>query len=253
MAPIGYRGLQKPQGEARDKSMRLAIHQPNYAPWCGYFAKMKQSDILVFLDDAQMPGKQSYVYRTRIRKDRDNPQWLSVPTRFSLGDPIKDVMFADPEWALVHMRKLRAVYARCPYFREVLALLEPVYHDPGEYLSLFNQTMIREIADYLGLKCRFEISSQLRPEGKSDDRLISLARILGADTYVSGKGGQSYQNPDKFRAAGIKLEIRCYVPIPYDQVQGEFLPGLSILDALFHLGRRTIDLLDHRGEARDNK
>jgi hypothetical protein len=229
--------------------MRLAIHQPNYAPWCGYFAKMRQSDIFVFLDDAQMPGKQSYVYRTRIRKDRDKTQWLSVPTRFGLGDPIQEVQFADPKWPSAHMGKLRAVYARCPYFKEVLALLEPLYNDPGRYLSPFNQSMIRGIADYIGLKCRFELSSQLRPEGRGDDRLISLARIFGADTYMSGKGGQNYQNPAKFAAAGIKLEIQSYFPIPYDQVQGEFLPGLSILDALFHLGKRTIDLLEYPNPA----
>jgi hypothetical protein len=214
---------------------------------------MRHSDIFVFTDVHQMPGSHSYVKRTQIRKNDGTTRWLTVPTRYSFGDAIYKVRFADPEWSKSHIGILRTTYARCPYFEEVLKVLEPLYSEPGESLSEFNQKMIREIANYLGLKCRFEVSSQLQAKGRRDDLHISIAQILGADTYVSGKGGMNYQDPERFARAGIKLEVRCYVPIPYNQVHGEFVGGLSILDALFHLGRRTVDLLEYRGEARDNK
>jgi hypothetical protein len=223
----------------------LAVHQPNYAPWCGYFAKMRHCNVFVFLDDAQMPGGQSYVYRTKIRNG-DGDKWLSIPNRSRLGEPIREVRFADAKWTSKHVNALRAVYGRCPCFKEVFPSLEPLYLDPGESLAAFNQAMIRTIADYLGMMCRFEVSSQLGPSGTGDDRLIGLARMLGAGVYLSGKGGQNYQDPAKFATAGVELAVRPYVPVAYPQIHGEFVPGLSILDALFHLGKRTNDLLEYR-------
>jgi hypothetical protein len=223
--------------------VRVAIHQPNYAPWCGYFAKMRECDIFIFLDDAQMTS-QSYVYRCAVRRDQDM-QWLSIPTNSQPRAPIHEVRFHGEQWARKHIGTLRAIYGRCPFFKEVFAILEPLYQNPGTTLGKFNMHVNQSIAAYLGLSCRFEVSSSLQPEGLGDDRLISLARRVGADTYISGKGGQNYQSPAKFAAAGIVLEAHEYRPMPYIQHHGAFVPGLSILDALFHLGREAIHLLDY--------
>jgi hypothetical protein len=223
--------------------MRIAIHQPNYVPWCGYFAKMRHCDVFVFLDDAQM-SKGSFIPRCRIR-NREGDQWLTIPTRYTSGAPICEVRFAGTEWVRKHTATLRAVYARSPYFKEVFALLEPIYQDVGNTLAELNIRLIGAIADYLELPCRFEISSLVKPQGQSDDRLISLAQLSGANVYISGKGGQNYQDPAKFAEAGVQLDVRTYTPIPYKQIHGDFIAGLSILDALFHLGRETIQILDY--------
>ena len=205
---------------------------------------MRHCDVFVFLDDAQM-SKGSFVPRCPVR-GREGSQWLSVPTHYRAGDSIRDVRFSEPKWARKHTGTLRAVYARCVHFKEVFALVEPLYQETGDTLAEFNMGLIRTIADYLQLTCRFEISSRLKPQGRSDDRLIELAHITGADTYVSGKGGQNYQDPAKFAAAAIQLDVRTYTPIPYHQIHGDFVPGLSILDALFHMGRDAIQLLEYK-------
>ena len=227
--------------------MRVAIHQPNYIPWCGYFAKMRASDVFVFLDNVQMPVGRSYVYRSLIGSAK-GPSWLSVPTHYKTGDLIQDVRFADAKWVRKHIGTLRANYGRSAYFEEVFAVLSRVYNDPGETLAAFNIRMIRTIADYLGLSCRFELSSLLAPQGESDDRLISLARMVGADTYVSGLGGQNYQDPAKFAKAEIQLDLRVYKPIPYKQENDPFVAGLSILDALFHLGSGANEVLSYSSD-----
>lgn len=224
--------------------MKLAVHQPNYVPWCGYFAKICQCDIFVFLDNVQMPGGQSYVYRAQI-KNGTQPKWLSVPTQYHFGDLITEVHFAKPDWATRHLDILKNTYARTPYFKEVFSFLKPLYEQSGNSLSEFNQCLIQNIAAYLNIKCQFEVSSKLFPDGYGDDRLISLAKILKTDTYISGKGGTNYQDPSKFTAAGIELDVRVYTPIAYDQGNELFIPGLSILDALFYLGPSTIDILHY--------
>ncbi len=231
--------------------MRLAVHQPNYIPWCGYFSKIRSCDVFVFLDDAEISTGQSYVYRSQVRGPK-GAEWLSVPTHRSLHQSIRDVTFADVKWARKHLHKLEALYRKAPHFGDVFALLEPIFLSPGELLADFNIRLIRSLAVFLGLERRFERSGNLKVEGTRDDRHIALAAAVGADTYLSGKGGQGYQDPSRFAEAGIRLEVREYRPVAYPQIHGEFLPGLSIVDALFNCGRGAADLLappDPAGES----
>lgn len=222
----------------------VAIHQPNYAPWCGYFAKMMHCDVFIFLDDAQMPGGQSFVYRTKIGSEA-GPRWLSVPTRYHLGDAISKVHFADYKWSQKHLNTLKGNYAKAPFFKEVWSIIAPLYEVEASSLSDFNQSMIVALAGYLNIPCKILRSSDLTHAGVSDDRLITSVLAVGGTCYLSGKGGQNYQDPAKFSAAGIDLDVRAYLPRAYRQIHGEPILGLSILDAVFNLGKEAADLLKY--------
>ena len=78
-----------------------------------------------------------------------------------------------------------------------------------------------------------------------DDRLVALVRACGEGaSYLSGRGGAKYQDPGKFSAAGIPLVYTDFVHPIYDQGRADFVSGLSIFDALFHLGwERTAALV----------
>ena len=223
---------------------RVGIHQPNYAPWAGYFAKIASSDVFVFLDDVQMPTGRSYVYRTSIPSG-DGTAWLSVPTSAPSGSGIDEVRFADPEWGTKHLDRLRSIYRKASHFRAVSDLIRPIYEAPGDELAAFNMRLIQAIGAFLGLSPRWERSSALAPEGTADDRLISITQLVGGDTYVSGTGGQNYQSAEKFRSAGLTLEVHEYRPVPYVQFGRAFTPGLSIVDALFHLGPEAASVLEY--------
>jgi ribosomal protein S18 acetylase RimI-like enzyme len=228
----GYHTL---MSATRRLERRVAVHQPNYLPWCGYFSKWAKADVFVFLDDAQMPGGQSYVYRTRITGPA-GAQWLSVPTRRSLSDLISGVEFASPSWPKKHLGTFRAVYGRRPFFKSVFERLEALYSNPGEGLSAFNVRTNSTIAGWLGNDKPVLLSSRLGVAESSDDRLIRIVEQLGGTTYVSGKGGQNYQDPEKFERAAIGLECRSYAPVAYEQGRAPFEPGLSVVDALFNVG-----------------
>lgn len=226
------------------ESVIAAIHQPNYAPWCGYFAKMAHCDVFVLLDDAQMPGGQSYVYRSRLRA-ASGTRWLSVPTRSVLGDPISSVQFADPKWTQSHLGILHSTYRSAPFWREVSGVVGPVYDAPGESVSAFNGRLVEVVARYLGITCAFRLSSDLPVVATGDDRLIGICEALGADSYLSGPGGTNYQDPGKFQTAGIRLVVREYVPVGYECAGFPFVPGLSIFDALFCVGQGARRLLTY--------
>lgn len=221
--------------------MKVAIHQPNYLPWCGYFAKISACDVFIFLDDAQM-SKGSYVSRTTIRS-KAGPQWLTVPVKVHDRPVIADVPIAAAEWAKKHLATLRQTYSKAPHVAEVMAILEPLYEAGEVNLSQLNRRLISAILDYLDLERPTYLSSSFDVEGTSDDRLIELIRKVGGTHYLSGKGGTNYQDPGKFKAAGIELEICEYAPIPYDAPRYPFVPGLSIVDALFIKGKAARELL----------
>lgn len=222
--------------------MKVAIHQPNYLPWCGYFAKALAADLFIILDDAAMSNGRTYVSRTKIRSGEES-RWLTVPTAVRGNPPIREVKFADSAWPTKHLASLRHTYRNAPCFDEVMDLLEPAYANAGEMLAEFNFALIRRIVDYLGLTTEFRQSSDFAVETTSDDRLIDLVRKSGGSCYLSGKGGTNYQDPAKFAAAGIGLDVRVYDPVPYEAKGFPFIPGLSIVDCMFVMGRRAAGLL----------
>lgn len=230
--------------ELMDTMSRIGIHQPNYAPWLGYFAKIASVDEFVFMDNCQMPIGRSYVSRVQVR-GREGAEWMSVPVRRVCGEPINAVRFADTAWPRKHLTKMQVNYGRCPFFEPVMEVVRPIYEEPGEYLAAFNIRLIRALAAYLGLSPGFHRASGMAADSTGTHRLINLVRDLGGTTYVSGLGGTNYQDPAAFQSEGIELDVRIYRPVPYKQLQGEFVPGLSALDALFHLGPEVRRLLEY--------
>ena len=220
--------------------MRVAVHQPNYAPWCGYFAKMLACDAFVFLDDAQLPQGRSFVSRVKIAKGPDADQWLTVPVRKGIK-PIREVEFADEPWAERHVRTLQHVYAKARHFAAALELLEPLYESPGASLAEFNMRLIAALARALGYEGEFHRASDHPGDLAADARIAQLVAAVGGDVYVSGAGGENYQSEAVYAEQGVALEVRTYEPVPYDRSGWPWIGGLSILDPLFHLGGAARD------------
>src|SRR5216684_6490113 len=110
--PQGYRAL------CADgwRQVKVAISQPTYLPWLGYFDLMDQVDVFVLLDDVQFE-KQSWQQRNRI-KTPVGLQWLTVPVIFKgrFGQLIKDVEIRDPDFWRNHFRAIELNYRRSPFF-----------------------------------------------------------------------------------------------------------------------------------------
>ena len=236
MSSSGYRRF------ARDyahRPKRVAVHQPNYAPWCGYFAKLFSSESFIFFDDVQLPQGRSYVSRAKIAKGPDGDQWLTVPISKSGNPTIDEVRIADGAWAAKHVLTLRHVYARSAHAEEVLELIDPVYEQAGDRLAQFNMALVERVSRYLGWTGTFHRSSEHPADLKADQRIADLVNAVGGDVYVSGAGGENYQTASAYAERGVELEVRTYQPREYARSSWPFVPGLSVLDALFHQGRNS--------------
>lgn len=234
--PVEYQQMCKPLAPAV-----VAIHQPNYLPWLGYFHKIAKADVFVFLDDVQFT-KGGYTNRVQILSPK-GPKWLSVPVKVSLGDPIDAVQPSKAGWASSHADTLRGMYAKATAFKTVWSEIRAMLEEAAEEgnLAAVNMSLVRALAARLGMSCVFRRSSDFVLESASDDRLIELvAQVAPGGTYLSGKGAAKYQDPSKFEAVGLGFQYMDFAPPQYPQdaqpALGEFVGGLSVLDAVFHLG-----------------
>lgn len=216
----------------------IAIHQPNYIPWLGYFHKIAKADLFVFLDDTQFP-KQGYVNRVQIQ-DNGQTSWLTIPARPSLGTPINETHAAQERWSERHLSRLRNTYRKAAAFRDVWPVVENLYGalNPNATLASINSQLVMETCGFLGLTGRFAFASSLPNSSQLNggDRLVDIVMKVGGTGYLSGRGGANYQDPAAFEAAGLDLVYTTFQPRPYPQASEEFAPGLSVLDVVFNLG-----------------
>ena len=225
----------------------IGIHQPNYFPWLGYFAKIAQSDIFIFLDDVQF-SKHGFSNRNRI-KTVQGVQWLTVPVRARLGATILQTAPAGDRWREVHLKTLRGAYGRSPHFGAVFPWVEEMLAGRQDAsLAALNIRLVTGLCRRLSLQATLQRSSDLPVAGTGDDRLIELVKAVRGAVYLSGRGAASYQEPEKFRQAGLGFRYGSFQGPVYDQPWGDFVEHLSVLDALFSAGwERTRELLGVSG------
>src|SRR3989338_30738 len=191
--------------------MILAIHQPNYLPWLGYFYKIACADVFVFLDDVQY-SKGSYTNRVQILSPA-GAKWLTVPVKASLGDTIRAVKFGRPDWTTVHLDTLAGMYRTAPAFRSVWAdVKEMMLAALADDMAAVNIQLVTALAERFRFGCRFVRSSDLSLCATSDERLVEISlKLAPGGSYLSGSGAAKYQDPEKFRAAGLGFEYSRFV------------------------------------------
>ncbi|MFC1887721.1 WbqC family protein [Candidatus Cloacimonadota bacterium] len=222
------------------KSLTIAIHQPDYIPWMGYFYKLAMVDKFVFLDAVQYPRGRRFANRNRI-KTSNGVKYLTIPVSIPPGRDGKitynEIQFADSNWKLKHLRTLKMNYSRSPYFNEIYSMVESVLNMDISFTEQ-NILLINSIADYLQIKTPvFRLSELLNNFGKKNYLIIDICKKLNADVYFSGTGGgREYNNEELLNQNNIQLKYSDFNHPVYPQLWGEFIPRLSILDLLFNCG-----------------
>lgn len=225
--------------------MIVAIHQPNFFPWMGYFNKIARADVFCLMDNAQFPKTGgTWVNRVRLLIGGE-AQWCTAPvTRgYSGVRAIREMELnnATP-WREKLIGTIRANYGRAPAFAEVFPVIEPLIRNETASLADYNVQAIRTIAAKLGLtRARLVLGSELQGlTGQATDLLIQMTRAVGGTAYLCGGGAGGYQEDEKFAAAGIGLVYQNFAHPVYTQAKApEFVPGLSIIDVLMHCGFET--------------
>jgi hypothetical protein len=222
--------------------MRVTIHQPQYLPWVGLFDKIDQADGFVLLDTVQF-SKHGWQNRNRI-KTVAGPAWLTVPVRQRLGQPMAEVAIDNgATWARQHRQALASAYGGAPFFAGHRPFFDALYRARWDRLLDLNLEAFRYLAGALGVSAKVVLASSLEARGTATERLVSICRAVGADTYLAGAGGHAYLDPRRFEEAGIAVEFQAFACPVYPQRFGGFAPNLSVVDLLFNCGADSLGVL----------
>ncbi len=223
--------------------MILAVHQPQYLPWSGYFDKMDRADCFCYLDNVQFK-KNEWQNRNRI-KTAAGWQWLSVPVHYRFPRKINEVKISrQSDWQRKHLQALISNYSKSPYFEKYMPFFREVYSAEWESCSRLNICITEQIRRFLRIEdtatCRAS-DFQLRED--PNERLTDLCTVLGADTYLAGAGGKNYMNLKPFREQGIRVIFQDFRHPVYPQLFGDFQSHLSVLDILFNCGPESMNII----------
>lgn len=230
--------------------MKCAIMQPTYIPWLGYFDLIDSVDKFVFLDDVKLE-KSTWQVRNRI-KTAQGELYLTIPIKnikSRLELIINEVEINDKEpWRKKHLKSIFFAYKKAKYFEEVYPFLKKLIDNNIVFIKDFNINIIKKITYKIGIETKFEISSELGVDGKKDYRLVSICKKLGCDEYLSPQGSAAYLEKNvpcgAFNNSGISLYYHNYEHPNYNQLWGDFLPFMSIVDLLFNEGfKNSLDII----------
>ena len=228
-------------------SRKIAIIQPCYIPWKGYFDIIANVDEFVIFDDVDFV-RRTWYNRNRI-KGEDGSRWLTIPVSYSQTAPtlIKDTPIHGG-WVDEHLDIIRTYYHKAPYFGHVFPGLEAAYESVRETNRLGEVTthLIQYLCSTLGLTTPLIRASTLGAKGKKTDRLLEICKKRKAKTYLSGPAAQAYFETEKFKSANITVEWMDYSGYPeYKQLGLPFEHHVSILDLLFMTGENAHNYMKH--------
>lgn len=218
----------------------VAIHQPNFFPWLGYFDKIVRSDAFIFLDHVQFP-KKGGVWSNRVKLLAGNEaRWVTAPIKRGYSGVVRvdEVVWAEQPWRKRMLHTLKTNYGRAPFFRETFDFFEPLILNPENNLARYNVQAIVSILDHLGIAST-EIfqSSAFNLNSSSTELLISLTQSVDGSAYMCGGGADGYQEDPLFLTAGLELIYQDFRHPSYQQNRGkDFIAGLSIIDAFMFSG-----------------
>lgn len=226
--------------------MTVAIHQPNFIPWVGYFNKINKSDVFVLFDDVQFPRAKTFGNRVEI-KTNNGAVWLTVPVtnRGEMNNFNEVELDNSQNWASKSLKTIKLAYQKATHFNDYFEEFSAIYTAKHVHLTDLNLALMSFAVAKTGITTKLVRSSEMTEAAglNGAEKIMAILKALNATTYLSGKGAGSrrYINEDDFKTEGIELVWQSYEPKPYRQLWGgDFIPNLSIIDLLFNEGPESI-------------
>jgi len=223
---------------------KIAIMQPYFFPYIGYFQLMKAVDEFIIYDNIQF-SKSSWINRNRILiNGKDILITIPLQKDSDFLD-IRERYLAD-NWVVVRVKmlnKIREAYRKAPFFGQVFPLIQKCIEFDEKNLFKFILNSIRQVAGYYEIESKIIISSSIAHNERlrSENRIISICKSRNADAYINPIGGLQLYTKDFFETAGILLYFLRTSEIRYRQFQNRFVPLLSIIDTMMFNSREQIN------------
>tara|TARA_B100000029_G_C17438461_1_gene910613 strand:+ start:352 stop:1080 length:729 start_codon:yes stop_codon:yes gene_type:complete len=225
---------------------KVAIHQPNFFPWLGYFECIDIVDIYIFLDDVPFGSKPKRMNRNFISNHKGEKKnfTMSVSTP-SLDSEIRDCKVVRDPFFFHYRDLLKENYQNAPFFKETFKVIDEIYEFKSDSVSDFNINLVTLICSKIGIKTSFRISSKdfncrCRP---TESHILKILKKAKASDFYGAKRGieVGLYNHLNFKKEKINIYKQEYIHPNYNH--RNFLPYLSIIDLLFYNFDNALEII----------
>jgi len=250
--------------------MKLAVMQPYFMPYLGYFQAIKAVDKYILYENLTYILN-GWMNRNRIRTRNSPANFLIVPVNSKSSNSLISNVKIDntQDWKSKILETITFAYKKSPFFDELYPLLQQMFSLSFEYLYDLNAQTIISLCRFLDIETQIKYQNQdyltmetnliLMENGdyssceyllktkpiKKVARAINMCKIEEADIFINAIGGQELYNAEEFKKYNIELKFIQMNNIVYSQYSKDFIPNLSIIDVLMYNGRnKTIQLLN---------
>jgi hypothetical protein len=218
--------------------MKLAIMQPYFFPYLGYFGLIKHTDHFILFDTPQYI-RHGWIERNRILKQNGEPLYIKVPLKKHARDTAinKIIVNNSENWKEKIFAQL-VPYKRAPYYRAAILLLKEIFDFNSESIVEINSRSLKMTCKYLGISTPVttwsDMGLAINSANAADEWALNICKAMGANTYYNPIGGVSFFDKSKYEKNGIEIKFMEIQPTRYNQLSKEFIPFLSIIDVIMY-------------------
>jgi WbqC-like protein family len=221
--------------------MKVAIMQPYFLPYIGYFQLIAAVDTFIVYDNIKYT-KKGWINRNRMLQNgkdvmfslplKSDSDYLDVCERELATDFNRDKL----------LNQFRGAYSRAPYFEQTFPLVEQIVKYEDRNLFRYIYHAITSVCEYLGIATEIKVSSSIVIDHdlKNQDKVLALCEAVGANVYVNAIGGMELYSKEAFLDKDIELKFIQSKPFEYTQFGAAFMPWLSIIDVMMFNSLDTI-------------
>jgi len=205
--------------------------QPYFFPYIGYWKLMNQCDYFVIFDDVNYINK-GFIDRNTIIADGKRRYIKLKITNRSQNALICNLNVHEKPLDVLNI--IFEAYKKAPHFSACYSIIDDICNSDETSLTNFLAFSLRRIAEHIGIKCEFVLSSSIESNHRGRNKIIPIVKHLGGSTYINMEGGAELYNHQTFADAGLTLNFVTPDTQTLVSRRAATYGHLSIIDTLMH-------------------
>lgn len=225
--------------------MKLAIMQPYFFPYIGYWQLIHAVDRFVIYDDVNYIVR-GWVNRNRILNFGEStyitaPLQHASPNKLICDTSLQHSVF----WRDKSVRMVENTYRKAPFFDEWFPIIEKLIRHDANNLSDYLTYQLRTLSTFMGIQTEFILTSRCYRNNNlsGQERVIDIYKREGATAIINPQGGQDLYNRADFAQRGLDLKFLIPRPVEYKQFRATHVPWLSIIDVMMFNSQSQLRML----------
>jgi hypothetical protein len=217
--------------------MKVAVMQPYFFPYVGYFQLISACDVFVILDDVNYK-KQGWINRNRILLG-NKPKLITLAVESASQNKLINQLYVSSNKTKL-LSTIYHCYSKAPFFKSTFPLIEDIFSCNQKNLVDFLSYSLIKVSEYFEIERKWYWSSKLdtAPKNSGQSRIIHLCRKLSAEHYINLPGGRELYEHKTFSDSGVKLSFINSFQRSYEQFDNNFVDNLSIIDLMMFNSRK---------------